>query len=101
MNDNLKLDPAVRSITILKKDAESGDFKPVAVYRNRRKKRTSKSLRPIDKFFRRLGKAEARAASTYNMRHDRSAKKKKNGAVRDLFKNLSKAQKQAWKTLRD
>lgn len=100
--DDLKLDRAVQRITILRKDPQSGKFKTAAVYRNKgRKKKTAKALRPFEKFLRRLGKAQARAASVYNMRHDRSAKKKKNGALRDLITNVSKAQKQAWKSLRD
>ncbi|HEY2322812.1 MAG TPA: hypothetical protein VGJ82_08100 [Thermoanaerobaculia bacterium] len=100
--DNLKLDRSVQRITILKKDPESGKVRPAAVYRAKgRKKKTPKALRPIEKFLRRLGKAQARAASVYNMRHDRSAKKKKNGALRDLITNVSKARKQAWKSLRD
>ena len=99
--DNLKLDRSVRRITILHKDADEGKFHPVAVYKNRRKKKTTKALRPIEKFLRRLGKAQARAASVYNMRHDRSNKKKKNGWLRDLTTNVSKARKQGWKTLTD
>jgi hypothetical protein len=100
--DNLRLDPAVQRITILHKDPDTGNFRPAAVYRNnRRRKRTSKYLRPITKFLRRLGRAEARAASVYNNRHDRSAARKKNGALRDLVKNTNKARKAAWKTLKD
>ena len=99
--DNLRLDPAVQRITILHKDSETGNFKPAAVYKNKGKKKTSKILRPIAKFLRRLGRAEARAASVYNNRHDRSASKKKNGALRDLVKNTNKARKAAWKTLKD
>ena len=100
MND-LRLDPVVERITVLQKDPETGRYRPSAVYRNdKRKKKGSKTLRPFEKFMRRLSRAQARAASVYNARHDRSNRKKRNGWFRDLLPNMSKAQGQAWKTLR-
>ena len=102
MDENLRLDPVVERITILKKDPQTGRLRPSAVYRNDRgKKRNSKRLRPFEKFVRRIGRAQARAASVYNERHDRSNRKKKNGWLRDLVGNMAKAHKQAWKVLRD
>lgn len=99
---DLNLDPIVERLTILQKDPESGRLRRSAVYKNdERKKRGSKRLRPFEKFVRRIGKAQARAASVYNARHDRSNRKKRNGWLRDLLPNMSKAQKQAWKTIRN
>ena len=100
--EDVRLDGIVERVTVLQKDPESGRLRPVAVYRNdRRKKRGSKALRPLEKLVRRLARAEARAVSVYNARHDRSKAKKKNGWIRDLVPNLGKAQRQAWKTLTD
>jgi Family of unknown function (DUF6312) len=100
MSDTLKLDPAVRSITILKKN-DDGGFTPAAVYKNKGgKKRSSKGLRGIEKLFRRIGRAQAAGAGVYNMRHDRSNRKKKDGWMRDLLPNMMKAQRRAIKTLR-
>ena len=100
MSDTLKLDPAVRSLTILKKD-ENGDFQRTAVYRNApRKKKGTKALRPVEKFIRKLGRAQATAISEYNARHDRSNKKKKNGWIRDLIPNLMKTRKKASKSFK-
>lgn len=98
--DTLKFDPAIRSITILKK-GDDGRFTPAAVYRNKGgKKRSSRGLRGMEKFVRRIGKAQAAAAGVYNMRHDRSNRKKKDGWMRDLIPNVMKAQRRAIKTLR-
>ncbi|HYI12093.1 MAG TPA: hypothetical protein VEK57_23775 [Thermoanaerobaculia bacterium] len=98
---DLKLHPAVERVTILHKDPETGRFRPSAVYKNEGRKRTSKRLRPMEKFIRRMGKAQARAAAVYNARHDRSNRKKKNGWLKDLISNMGKAHKQGWKTLRN
>lgn len=100
MSETLKLDPAVRSITVLKKD-ENGDLRRTAVIRNApRKKKGTKALRPIEKFIRKLGRAQATAVSEYNARHDRSNKKKKNGWLRDLVPNLMKTRKRASKSFK-
>jgi Family of unknown function (DUF6312) len=100
MTENIKLDPVVRSITILKRD-ENGDLARTAVYRNApRKKKGTKALRPIEKFVRKLGRAQATAISVYNARHDRSNRKKKNGWLRDLIPNLMKTRKRASKSFK-
>ncbi|MDQ1919220.1 DUF6312 domain-containing protein [Massilia pseudoviolaceinigra] len=97
----LKLDPIVGRITILRKDAATGHVYVATNLRNLgRKKRSTKLLRPLEKLIRRVGKAQARSAVIYTQRHETSNRKKKNGWLYDMMANMRKAQKQAWKSTR-
>lgn len=66
----------------------------------KKKKRVSKKWRKFDKSLRRMAKAQQTTADEYLKRHERSNSKKKNGAVRDLSKNLSKASRKGRKKLK-
>lgn len=97
----LKLDSMVERITFLGKDDKTGSFYVSSVLRNdTNKKKTSKLLRPIEKFVRRLNKTQARSAVIYSQRHARSSQKKKNGWLADVVSNVRKSQKLAWKGTR-
>jgi hypothetical protein len=79
-----------------------GGYRPVEVLepdRKRRGKKVKKGLRPITKMLRRYAKSQRRLADEYLDRHERSSRKKKNGAARDFFKNWRVAQRKGLKEL--
>ncbi len=81
----------IKSIALI----QSGDGEPVqrTVLAEVKRKRVSKRWRKMEKWVRRLNKSQAITAREYMARHDRSNQKKKNGWLKDIGKNLSKAQK--------
>lgn len=97
----VRLNRAVKRITILKKDPESGQFVAAAVYRQeRRRKKRTRGLRFIEKAVRRLTRAQATMAGSYTDRHDRSNRKKRDGWMKDFIPNVVKAQRRGIKILR-
>ena len=88
-----KFPSAVKSVTIV--GGNGGDDKAAGgqvVYRRRgRKKRTSPGLRKIEKYVRRVVRAQESFASTYLSRHDRSSRDRKNGWLRDVISNTARA----------
>jgi hypothetical protein len=97
----VRLNSAVKRITVLKKDDATGKFTAVAVYQQgRKRKKRTRGLRFIEKMVRRLSKARATAAGTYNARHERSNRKKRDGWLKDLIPNMVKAQRKGIKILR-
>jgi hypothetical protein len=89
----------VRSVMTLHKE-EDGSVVRTVISQKKNKKRVSKRWRKMDKTLRRLNEAQQTAASEYLRRHKRSNSKKKNGAVRDLGKNLMRSQKKGRKKLK-
>lgn len=66
----------------------------------RKKRRVSRRWRGADKALRRLSRAQQTASTEFLGRHDRSNRKKKNGGLRDVTKNLRKASRKGFKKLR-
>jgi len=56
-----------------------------------RKRRVSKRYRRVDKALRRVSRANKVASTEFLERHDRSNRKKKNGGLRSVTKNLRKS----------
>ena len=54
-------------------------------------KKQSKSVKPIDKRLRRSVRRQMKMLDRYLTLHDRSSRKKKNGWMRDLGRNIMKA----------
>jgi hypothetical protein len=97
----VRLNRAVKRITVLKKDDATGKFTAVAVYRQGgRKKKRTRGLRLIEKVVRRLSRAQATAAGAYSARHNRSNRKKRDGWLKDLIPNVVKSQRKGIKILR-
>jgi hypothetical protein len=97
----VRLNRAVKRLTILKKDDATGKFAAVAEFRQgRKRKKRSRGLRLIEKVVRRLSRAQATAASAYSERHERSNRKKKDGWLKNLIPNVVKAQRKGIKILR-
>ncbi|HWM17405.1 MAG TPA: hypothetical protein VNP97_12545 [Microbacterium sp.] len=65
-----------------------------------KRRRVSKRARKFDKAMRRVARAQQAASSEFLSRHDRSNQKKKNGGLRNLGKNVRKAQRKGLKQLR-
>lgn len=57
----------------------------------RRRKKQSPLLKPIERVMRRAIKFEARLLSDYLGRHERSNSKKRNGWIKDLSKNVRRS----------
>lgn len=88
---------AIRRIILLERD-ESGDMVPQTLWALKKsKKKVRKELRPLDRVVRKAGKAQKSFAETLMKRHKVSNKKRKNGGIRDLAKNLARASKKATK----
>ncbi|MBZ0292571.1 MAG: hypothetical protein K8L99_08375 [Anaerolineae bacterium] len=88
----------VKSVTKLE-TMEDGTVVKTVLSRPK-KRRVSKRWRRFDKALRRVTEAQNTASAEYLKRHERSNQKKKNGAVRDLLKNTSKAQRKGLKKLK-
>ncbi len=66
----------------------------------RKKRRTSKLLRPAEKLVRRSAEAGEAWSGTYLDRHGDAARKKKNGWLKKMPKNVYKANRKGLKKLR-
>ena len=89
----------LKSAVILEPAAD-GTITPLVIYKQKRKRRVSREWRPLEKTLRRVSSAQAAAAEDYLRRHKRSSAKKRNGAVRDLGKNVWRAQRKGRKKLK-
>ncbi|MBW4478280.1 MAG: hypothetical protein KME54_15815 [Tolypothrix brevis GSE-NOS-MK-07-07A] len=91
MSNRLGLKRAV----VLRSEDSLGGY-PETIYgkrgkRKKKKKKQSKLLSPWEKSVRSMAKKQVKATKTYLDRHETSNKKKKNGWLRDLNKNVSKS----------
>jgi len=86
-----RLSKQIRRITVFERDA-AGSLQPVVVFNRRRsKKRQTKALKPIERLVRTLSDSHDSFASSYTRRHRKSNRKSRNGWLRDLPLNLSRA----------
>jgi hypothetical protein len=90
---------AVKSIVLLEQGAD-GAVTSTRLFKERRKRRVSRRWRRLEKTLRRVSLAQSTAADDYMRRHKRSGQKKKNGAVRDMGKNMWRAQRKGAKKLK-
>jgi hypothetical protein len=90
---------ALKRVVVLRSDDEFGGD-PDVIYGSdgggrRRKKRKikkqSSGLKPIEKAIFKLSQKYDKATTEYKERHSKSNKKKKNGWIKDLPKNYTKA----------
>lgn len=70
------------------------------LHKQKRRRRTSKRWRPFERMLRRVSTAQATAAGEYLGRHQRSSRRKRNGWLKDLGKNASKAGRRGFKKLK-
>ncbi len=89
----------IKSAVMVEMGAD-GSATRTTLYEQRRKRRGSKRMRPFEKALRRMAEAQSTAANSYLDRHERSNRKKKNGWVKDLSKNISKSSRKGLKKLK-
>jgi hypothetical protein len=86
---------SVREVIILGEDG------PVVVHeRQRKRKKSTRELRPLRRLVRGLAQAQAASSDEYLRRLDRSDEKKKDGWVRDHVWNTLRAGREGQKKLR-
>ena len=90
---------AVKSVVVLQPGAD-GAMTSTVILEEKRRRRVSKRWRPLEKALRRVSLAQSVAADDYLRRHKRSSEKKKNGVLRDLGKNMWRAQRKGRKKLK-
>jgi len=87
-----KFPKIVKSITVTGGDDEDAEREVRVVYRRRgARKRGSPGVRHMDKLVRRLASANKAFAGKYLSRHDLSNKRRRNGWLRDIVSNTSRA----------
>ncbi len=65
---------------------------------NRKRKKSSRALRPMEKLLRRAARRRARLANIYLGLHDKSNRRKKNGWAKDFGRNVVKTYRRASKS---
>lgn len=96
----MKLGRGVARITILRSD-QTGQSVPTVIFKkNRGRKKGSAGLRTLEKMTRHVVSAGNTSSDRYLERHKRSNRKRKNGWLRDLGTNMSRAQSKGMKKLR-
>jgi hypothetical protein len=97
----LRVDRAVRRITEVTSGENISSTRQLHVRRRSRsrRRRVSRSLRPHERYTRRLIRAVEAGAREYLRRHDRSTRRRRDGWVRDMPRNLERAQEKMLDTL--
>ena len=86
-----RLSKQIKRITVFDRDA-TGSLRPVVVFNRRRsKKKQTKALRPVERLVRTMSDGNDSFAGAYARRHRKSNRKSRNGWLRDLPLNLSRA----------
>jgi hypothetical protein len=81
-----------RSVVKIEREADGSVTRTILSDEGKKRRRkVSRPLRRLDRSLRKITKAENVASSDYLRRHERSNRKKKNGALKDLRKNLRKS----------
>jgi len=86
-----RLGKQIKKITVFERDT-AGSLRPVVVFRRRRsKKKQTRALKPIERLVRTMSDSNDNFASAYARRHRKSNRRNRNGWLRDLPLNLSRA----------
>ncbi|BBL71302.1 hypothetical protein [Methylogaea oryzae] len=93
----IQIDGIVKSITFLKAGAD-GRYECERLTESGSRKKQSKVLKPMERLVRKLVKSELAAAQTYLERHEQSNRRKSNGWLKNMGKNLKQAAKSARKS---
>jgi Family of unknown function (DUF6312) len=86
-------------VTMLSRD-EGGNVVPVVLFRRGKKsKKGSRGLRAVERLTRRWTEATNSATDRYLSRHKKSNRKRKDGWLRDVNLNVTRAGQKGWKKL--
>jgi len=92
--------PGARSVVKVQRETDGSVTRTVLSEEGKKRRRkVSRPLRRLDRRIRKLNKLENVASSEYLRRHDRSNRKKKNGALKDLRKNVRKSLREGLDTI--
>jgi len=87
-----RMSKSVRRITVFEHDKSTGVFKPVVVFQKPGKGKKGKMMfRPFERTVRMVADGADATASTYLKRHKKANRKRRDGWVRDLSLNMSRA----------
>jgi Family of unknown function (DUF6312) len=97
------MDKLVKRVTVV--HGTGANRETVVVYEDEslneeQKRRTSRWLRPLERFTRRMLKADLIGAQEAYQRHLNSSRNRKNGWLRDVEKNYEKASRKAYNEAR-
>ncbi|NEP58851.1 MAG: hypothetical protein F6K31_17830 [Symploca sp. SIO2G7] len=86
----------VKAATVLRSEESFGGSPDVLVgsggrRKKKKKKKQAAALKPYEKTIFKVAKSYDKATKEYKDRHEKSNRKKKNGWIKDLPKNYSKA----------
>jgi hypothetical protein len=98
IQDKFKNSPLKSAVII--KTGPDGLTTSTVIFRREGTRKVSKRWRSVDKLLRRLSQAQQATANEFAALHERSRAKKKDGGVRDLVKNISKASRKGRKKLK-
>ena len=98
--DALRVGKSVLRVTVLERDANTGRMTPVVVFRNKKKRKSTREMKPIERIVRRIVDSQGSTANSYLSRHNTSNRKKRDGWIRDLNLNLARASRKGAKRLR-
>ncbi|HUQ08553.1 MAG TPA: hypothetical protein VM261_38945 [Kofleriaceae bacterium] len=88
---DVRFSPTIRRVTILSRNSE-GQVAPTLIYESeKKKKRQSRSIEPMEAFVRRAADGMKQCAESYAARHRQSNEKRRDGWVRDLNSNVMRA----------
>lgn len=102
MGVGLRLPKSVRSVVVLRPDASGRMVSAILHAPERKTKKGTRWLRPVEKMVRRATKGEQAFADAYLARHQGSNEKKRDGWLRDLGYNIYKAdtkRRKKWRIL--
>ena len=92
--------PGVRSVVKVRREADGSVTRTyLSVPDKKGRNRVSRPLRRLDRGIRNLTKVENVASGEYLRRHYRSNRRRKNGAIKDLGKNVRRAIREGVDTL--
>ena len=96
--DMPRLSKSVQRITTFEQDKGTGAFKPVVVFqRQGRSKKGKMMFRPIERAVRMVADGADSTARSYRMRHKKSNRKRRDGWIRDMSANMSRAGRKGFK----
>jgi hypothetical protein len=98
--DALRIGNKVLRVTVLERDAATGNVVPVVLFRGKKKRKSTRAMKPVERIVRRIVDSQGTLATSYVTRHDKSNRKKRDGWVRDLNLNLARASRKGMKRLR-